>query len=367
MSLDSASLFQPLEFPNGKVCPNRIMVAPLTNLQSEESGVMSEDEFNWLTMRAKGGFGITMTCASHVQKVGKGFPGQLGVFSDELLPGLKRLASEINKYGSLSMIQLHHAGVRTPKELIEEDPVSSSDVKKDDGSLAARGLSNGETLELIDSFVEAAKRSEKAGFRGVQLHCAHGYILAQYISKEFNKRADEFGGSLENRSKIIFEILKRIKAECSPELIVSVRLSPEKFGMELDEVLWLSQKLIDSNLIDFLDISLWDVFKKPEEIKLKDKLLIDYFSELTWGNVKFVVAGKIHEPKDALWCLEKGADFVALGKMAILHHDYPNLVKEDPDFSPINTPVSKEYLENEGLGPKFISYMSNRWNNFVKE
>jgi NADH:flavin oxidoreductases, Old Yellow Enzyme family len=102
------------------------MLAPLTNSQSHEDGIMSEEEFHWLTKRAEGGFGLTMTCASHVQAIGKGFPGQMGVFSDNHLEGLTRLANRINSLDSISIVQLHHAGMRSPKELIGEDPVCPS-------------------------------------------------------------------------------------------------------------------------------------------------------------------------------------------------------------------------------------------------
>ena len=84
-----------IKFPCGLLMKNRFMLAPLTNTQSHENGILSEDEFNWLTMRARGGFGLTMSCASHVQAIGKGFPGQLGIFSDEHIDGLKKLTDEI--------------------------------------------------------------------------------------------------------------------------------------------------------------------------------------------------------------------------------------------------------------------------------
>ena len=90
-----AQLADALEFNNGATLKNRFVLAPLTNLQSAADGVLSDDEYRWLTYRAEGGFGLTMTCASHVQKIGQGFPGQLGVFSDDHLPGLTRLAAAI--------------------------------------------------------------------------------------------------------------------------------------------------------------------------------------------------------------------------------------------------------------------------------
>ena len=107
-------------FSNGVIMKNRFMLAPLTNQQSHENGQLSHDEYNWLTMRAKGGFGLVMTCASHVQEIGKGFPGQLGIFSDDLIEGHTKLASKIKSYGSLAVIQLHHAGMRSPFEVIKQ-------------------------------------------------------------------------------------------------------------------------------------------------------------------------------------------------------------------------------------------------------
>ncbi len=110
------------------------MLAPLTNTQSHPDGVLSDDEFNWLTLRAEGGFGLTMTCAAHVQAVGQGFPGQLGAFDDKHLEGLTRLAAAIKAHGSVSSLQIHHAGNRSPKELVGT-PVCPSD----DPKTGARG------------------------------------------------------------------------------------------------------------------------------------------------------------------------------------------------------------------------------------
>ena len=198
---------------------NRFMLAPLTNSQSHEDGTMSEEEFHWLTMRAKGGFGLTMTCASHIQAVGKGFPGQMGVFSDDHLDGLTRLAKEINEHNSISIVQLHHAGMRSPKELIGEDPVCPSDNKE----FSARELTTDEVKVLRDDFIAGAVRSEKAGFDGVELHGAHGYILCQFLSDEVNLRDDEYGGDLQGRARLLNEIIDGIRSECSKDFMLGVR------------------------------------------------------------------------------------------------------------------------------------------------
>ena len=105
---------------------NRFMLAPLTNQQSHENGELSDDELKWITMRAKGDFGLVMTCASHVQEIGKGFPGQLGIFSDDLNEGHLKITENIKVHGGISVIQLHHAGMRSPEAVINKTPVCPS-------------------------------------------------------------------------------------------------------------------------------------------------------------------------------------------------------------------------------------------------
>ena len=350
-----SKLLSPLDFTRGPDMKNRFMLAPLTNSQSHEDGIMSEEEFHWLTKRAEGGFGLTMTCASHVQAIGKGFPGQMGVFSDDHLEGLTRLANRINSLDSISIVQLHHAGMRSPKELIGEDPVCPSANEE----FSARALSLDEVKILRDDFISGAVRSEKAGFHGVELHGAHGYILCQFLSDEVNLRDDEYGGDLEGRSRLLNEIIDGIRSECSKDFMLGVRLSSERFGIKLGESKLLAEQLMVSNKLDFLDMSLWDCFKEPQEEDFKGKTLIQHFSELQKGNTRLGVAGNIRTPQDATKAMEENIDWVMLGRAAILNHNFPKLYEEDPEFTPPTVPVSAEYLANEGLSPKFIDYMSN--------
>ena len=115
--------------------------------------------------------------------------------------------------------------------------------------------------------------------------------------------------------------------------------------------------------IDFLDMSLWDVFKEPVEEEFQGRSLMSYFTELDRGNVQLGVAGKITSTQMAKECLKQGCDFVMIGRGAILHHDFP-LRAEDPDFKVVALPVSGDYLRNEGLNESFLIYMSN-WKGFV--
>ena len=354
-------LFAPLPLARGPGMKNRFMLAPLTNCQSHDDGRLSDDEFRWLTMRAAGGFGLTTTCASHVQARGQGFPGQLGVFSEQHVEGLTRLAAAIKSQDSIAMVQLHHAGVRAPAGLIGEAPVGPSE----DAEKGARALELDEIRQLVDDFVAAAVRAERAGFDGVEIHGAHGYVVSQFLSPEMNRRTDDYGGSPDNRARLLFEIVAGVRASCRADFIVGVRLSPERFGLRLAEIREVARRLLAGGAIDLLDLSLWDVFKEPEEAEFRGRTLLSYFTELDRHAVRIGAAGKIMSGADARQVLDAGADFAIIGRGAILHHDFPARVRADADFRAVPIPVTAEYLRNEGLGPAFVRYMGN-WQGFVQ-
>jgi len=357
------SLFDPIDFARGEPMRNRFALAPLTNLQSHADGMLSDDEYKWLLMRAQGGFGLTMTCATYVREDGKGFAGQLGICSDKHSAGLERLAHAIKEAGSLAAVQLHHAGLRSPCELIGGTPRAPwADAKTD-----ARALSTTEVEQVIEDFIRAAQRAERAGFDGVELHGAHGYLIAQFFDAENNRRSDRFGGSFENRTRILFEIIDGIRARTKSNFQLGVRLSPERFGVTLAEARLLAQQLLRSGKLDYLDMSLWDAFKDPVETAFAGKPLIDYFTELERGDTRLGVAGKIMDAQTAQACIDRGADFVIIGRGAILHHDFPEQVKNNVRFESIARPVTRNYLRDEGLGTAFIDYLAKGWQGFVEE
>ena len=355
-----SNLFQPLQFKSGSSLKNRFMLAPLTNTQSHADGRLSDDEYHWLTMRAKGGFGLTMTCAAHVQAVGQGFPGQLGIFGDEHLEGLTRLAQGIKNENSLAVVQLHHAGMRSPAELIGQAPVCPSDHPE----TGATGLSTAAVEQLIEDFICAAERAEKAGFDGGEIHGAHGYILAQFLSGTINQRQDQFGGSIENRMRPITEIIEGVRSRCRPDFLLGLRLSPERFDVHLPDIIEVAKVILAAGKIDFLDMSLWDSFKEPEDEAFKGCSLLSYFTELERGDVALGMAGKLRNPDEVNRAMAAGIDFIMLGRAAILHHDFPLQMQADQDFTPVRNPVSADYLRAEGLGEAFITYMSG-WKGFV--
>jgi len=355
---DAAS---PLSFTRGPAMANRMMLAPLTNLQSQVDGTLSDDEIKWLTMRAEGGMGLVMTAAAHVQRQGQGFPGQLGIWSDAHLPRLTELASAIKAHGSLSAVQLHHAGIRSPRDVIGEDPQGPFA----DAETGSRALSTAEVEQLRDDFIAAAVRADKAGFDGVEIHGAHGYILAQFLDAENNQRDDGYGGSFEHRKRIIFEVIDGIRAATRADFQVGLRLSPERFNIRTAEALQLAEEVMAGGQLDYLDMSLWDCFKVPQDPDFAGQPLINLFTALPRGTTRLGVAGKIMDGAKVQACLDAGADFVLVGRGAILHHDFAKRVIADPAFAATSIPVTRDHLRAEGLGEAFVDYMAS-WKGFVE-
>ena len=356
-------LSEPLQLQHGPRWANRIELAPLTNWQSHADGALGEDEYRWLTMRARGGFGMVMTCAAHVQACGQGFPGQLGAWSDAHLPGLARLAHGLHEGGSVSCLQLQHSGRRADVALTGQPAVAPWD----DAETGARALTTAEVAQLVQDFIAAARRAERAGFHGVELHGAHGYLLAQFLDAEHNRRDDRYGGSFDNRCRIVFELIDGIRAATGPQFQLGLRLSPERFDIRLGESLALARQVMASGQLDWLDMSLWDCFKPPQDPAYAGRALIDHFAELPRGSTKLGVAGKIMDAATARRCLDAGADFVLVGRGAMLHHDFARRALADEGFRSIERPVSREHLQAEGLGPEFIRYVATTWPRFVAD
>jgi 2,4-dienoyl-CoA reductase-like NADH-dependent reductase (Old Yellow Enzyme family) len=344
-----SDLFTPLTFAHGKPMTNRLALAALTNRQSHPNGQLSEAERNWLIRRAQGGFGMTMTCAAHVQPNGQGFGGQLAIHSDQFLTGLASLASALRATDTVSVVQLHHSGARADPELVS-DRVSASAF---DG---ARQLELAEVHQLVADFVAAAARAEQAGFDGVEVHGGHGYVITQFLSAESNQRTDAYGGSPENRARSLLEILAGIRKACGPQFQLGLRLSVERYGLRTLESLDLVSELFARADLDYLDLSLWDVEKYSVDEEARAKPLLELFTDLPRGNVRLAAAGKVRTPADALALLERGVDFAMIGRAAILHAEWATLAR-DSEWQPIPMPVDSEYLADQGVSPAFVEYL----------
>jgi 2,4-dienoyl-CoA reductase-like NADH-dependent reductase (Old Yellow Enzyme family) len=352
--------FTDMPLARGPVMSNRLMLAPMTNCQSRADGVLGDDEARWLLLRARGGFGAVMTCAAHVLREGQAFEGQLGIWSEEHVAGLRELTDGLRAAGSVSAIQLHHGGERASAELTGMPTVCPWE----NGQSGARMLGTGEVENVASAFVEAALRAQRAGFDGVELHAAHGYLLGQFLNAEHNRRSDGFGGSFAHRRRLLDLILAEVRRCAGPGFQIGVRLSPERYGLDTAEMIELAESLMASGAVDYLDLSLWDCWAEPKDVRFAGRSLLECFSGLERGSARLGVAGNLRSASEVQRCLDAGIDFALIGRAAILHHDFPRQIQLDPTFEARALPVSRDFLAREGVGQKFIDYLA-RWENFV--
>ncbi|EYF05662.1 oxidoreductase [Chondromyces apiculatus] len=361
--MTTSDLFTPLAFRNGIRAKNRLAVAAMTNSQSHADGSLSDDELHWLDVRAQGDFGMVATCAAHIARDGQGWPGELGIFDDALLPGLTRLATTLRERGALSIVQIFHGGLRSPSSLIGEKPWSASEHTEPEPTRAAEPA---DIARAIQQFADAAMRAHRAGFDGVELHGAHGYLLSQFLSATLNRRTDAWGGDLAGRARLIREATRAVRAAVPASFLVGVRLSPENFGnaqgLDLDESLTTAGWLCEDG-IDFLHISLWDVHRNTA--KRPDEHPIPLFRRACPADIPLLVAGKVWTPAEAQAVLDQGADMVALGRAAITNPDWPLRARE-PGWAPRRPPLTPEELVARGVSPTFVGYLRH-WKNFVSD
>jgi 2,4-dienoyl-CoA reductase-like NADH-dependent reductase (Old Yellow Enzyme family) len=356
-------LLDPFTFRNGVRARNRLWLAPMTTEQCFEDGRLSEEELRWLAMRAAGGFGVVETCAAHVALDGQGFPGALGIHDDRLLPGLTRLAEVLRRREALGIVQLFHAGMRVPLPLIGHQGWSATS-QVEGGVEIARAAIEADITRVVDQFRRAALRASAAGFAGVELHAAHGYLLCQFLSATINTRTDRWGGTLEGRARLLRATARAVRAAVPSRFVVGVRLSPEDYGaaqgLDLDESLQIAGWLCDDG-IDFLHLSLWEAdantTKRPYEHP------IPLFRRALVPQVPLVVAGGVWTRADAEDLVAKGASAVALGRAAILNAEWPRHAG-DASWRPQRPPVTKLELEQLGVSGRFARFLE-RWEGFV--
>jgi 2,4-dienoyl-CoA reductase-like NADH-dependent reductase (Old Yellow Enzyme family) len=351
-------LATPLRFRSGAVARNRAVLAALTNQQSGDDGVISADEYAWLVRRAAGGFGVVTTCAAHVSPDGQGFPGQLGVWGDHQLPGLTALASAIAGHGALGLVQLYHGGVRSPSRLTGAQPWSASVFTEDKPGFEPPRAATEEDLErVIAAFAAAARRCQQAGFAGVELHGAHGYLLSQFLSRTMNLRDDRWGGELAGRARLIREVARQVRAALPAPAVVGVRLSPEDFGhargLDLDESIQVAAWLADDG-VDYVHVSLWD--GRRHSAKRPDEHPLPAFRRALPAEVPLIAAGKVWSRADAEALEALGAGLVAVGRAGIVDPAWPRRVLVDGD-EPRRPPLTPDEYRAVDVGERFVAYL----------
>lgn len=224
---------------------NRVIMAPMeTNLPSI-TGEVNERLIEYYEERAKGGPGAIIVEFTGVDSVtGKGSPTQLLLDQNGFISGHNQLVEAIHRHNCKVFLQLHHAGRQTTPGITGTTPISASSIPCKVMKAIPREMSTEEVRDMVKKFVKAAHRAKRAGYDGVELHAAHGYLLNNFLSPYTNKRTDEYGGTTENRARIVTEIIRGIRERLGGEYPVIVRFSVDEFvdgGLTIEESIRLAR------------------------------------------------------------------------------------------------------------------------------
>ncbi|MDU3243866.1 MAG: FAD-dependent oxidoreductase [Clostridiales bacterium] len=322
---------------------NRLVMSPMGIGLVNLDGTPTDDMIAFYEARAIGGAGLIIPEITRINDGhGAGLMRQLSVTKDRHIAPLSKLADAVHKHGAKIFIQLHHPGRETVSALLGGQPVAApSAIPCKYLQQETRALTTEEIKQLVQQFISGAVRVQKAGCDGVELHAAHGYLLQQFLSPYTNKREDEYGGSFENRLRIITEIISGIKEACGAKFPVGVRLSVEEFlnqtGVTEDYIhiqdgIKIAMALEQAG-IDFLDAScgLYETgMTCIEPISFAQGWRHDLLAAVK-GHVKVPLIGvsAIREPAVAEKFLEEGVeDFVSLGRAWLADEEWGRKVQE---------------------------------------
>ncbi len=339
---------------------NRSVLAPLTHNMSAGNGDLSEHEIAWLKKCCEGGFGMIITAATSVSMTGRSWKGQPALITDAQQNSFSRIAKNAKRTNTLSIVQLHHGGIRTEQKFSTDNAISPSHYEANEYYPEdIREITSDEIETLIQDFVGAAERAYIAGLDGVEIHAAFNFLLSNFSNPELNKRDDQWGGSFNNRNRIIFDIVSRIRAIVARDFIIGVRLSPENYahfsGIEIEEQVQLSNALNELD-IDYIHMSLHDSFKMPNHVEGGDMTLLQWIKRELNPEITLIIAGKISGVEEADKVITQGADLVAIGKAAVGNPDWVNQINAGKATA--SAPYSSMHLEGIGFTQAAIDYMS---------
>ncbi|MGY5236604.1 NADH-dependent flavin oxidoreductase [Neisseria sicca] len=321
MNSKYAPLFQPFTLNNGVTVKNRLAVAPMTHFGSLADGLISDQERTFLGNRA-GDMGLFISAATLVQEGGKAFRGQPEATGENCLDSLKETAQIIQKQGAKAILQIHHGGSQAMVELNHRDKISASASEKD----GAREASAAEVEELIASFAQAADLALRAGFDGVEIHGANGYLIQQFYSAQSNRRNDQWGGSLENRMRFPLAVVDAVAAVREKhqrnDFIIGYRFSPEEAGedgLTMAETGALIDALVQKPL-QYLHVSLWEFDKKVRRGGDTAQTRMQFIHDCINGKLPLIGVGNLFTADDILLAFKTGwAEFIALGKTVMIN------------------------------------------------
>ncbi|MBY9080211.1 NADH-dependent flavin oxidoreductase [Paenibacillus sp. HN-1] len=368
------NFFEPYHFsPKGLTIKNRVVMAPMTTMSSFFDGSISNDEVDYYAERS-GGPGMIITGVAYVTAEGKGFEGELSIAHDSTVRGLSKIAKAIQKDGTKAIIQIFHAGRKSNSKILRGvQPTSASAIAavhpKD--SEPPRELTNEEIEAIIHDFGQATRRAIQAGFDGVELHGANGYLLQQFFSAHSNRREDSWGGSFNNRMQFPLQVIKEvssvIEAQADKPFLLGYRLSPEELeipGIRLEDSLAFAQALT-STPVDYIHLSMGS-YKRSSLNQREDKELILSKFVRVLNNAKPIIGvGSVERPEDAEAVIQAGSAFVGIGRELIREPKWVQKVQAG-DLNSIRYQISPCEMDELRIPLAMQSYLEGSFREVIR-
>ena len=341
--VDNSLLFEKYKLNNNVEVPGRLAVAPMVLFGADESGNITDEERGYLANRAKG-IGLYILGAVAVSLEGIGIKVQGRALSEKDIPSLAERAKIVKDQGAIAICQMVHAGLFGGKQHSGKTPlsptkeVSNKELEKTgqlNDNTRNEELTNEDILRIINDFGNATELALKAGYDGVEIHGANNYLIQQFYSGYYNKRNDEWGGSLEKRMKFPLAVVDaccKIRDKYKkPEFIIGYRLSPEEpfeDGLTMTETLALVRALVKKP-IQYIHISQKNYFQEARRGEGAGAPRLKLVHEETKGKVALVGVGGLYSDKDFNKALNSGySDFIGAGRASMLNKNLANLLKE---------------------------------------
>ena len=361
MNSKYATLFQTYTLNNGVTIKNRLVVAPMTHFGSQADGLISDQERTFLSNRA-GDMGMFITAATLVQKDGKAFHGQPEATGEHCLDSLKETAQILQQQGAKAILQIHHGGSKAMDDLLDGlDKISASASEAEH----AREATAKEVEALIASYAQAADLALRAGFDGVEIHGANGYLIQQFYSAQSNRRNDQWGGSLENRMRFPLAVIDAVVAvrekHQRDDFIIGYRFSPEEpgdNGLTMTETGALIDALVQKPL-QYLHVSLWEFDKKIRRGGDTAQTRMQFIHERINGKLPLIGVGNLFTADQILAAYETGwAEFIALGKTVMINPHIATQIREGREDE-IETQLDPTRADHYGLPDTLWGFASS--------
>ena len=311
------SLVDPLEV-KGLIFKNRLVMPPMQTSLATREGAVTDELIEYYVQRSKA-LGLLIVEHSYVSVDGKVSENQLGIYDNQLLDGLEKLASSVHAEGTPIVIQINHGGLKASKDVTEFQPAAPSATEN------ARELQVEELGGLADAFASAAQRAMKVGFDGIEVHGAHGFLLNQFYSPLANNRTDKYGGNLENRIRFPLEVIEKVKEKIGERLLL-YRLGSvdmDSAGTQIADSKQFAIKL-EGIGIDILDISGGFCGSRPEQLQNTQGYFIPQAQQIREVvSIPVIGVGGIVDPEYADKVIRREmVDLVAVGRQLKNDHTW---------------------------------------------